>query len=310
MKLFSKLLNIINSVYINKNYNVLLENKEIIESKFVYNDKKNILNWLKKHDIKYKKDKYFFEKENNQFIINSRDDVVLYKRIYSIKKIPVKFGTILGEFYCDNLGLETLENCPHTVQGDFSCSDNNLISLKHGPKFVKKSYVCYNNKLITLKGACENTIDYFNCSKNKLITLEGCPKNILSTLFAQDNPSLESFNIPYASIYGNIYISNSPKISLKGMPKLAGILNFEENTIRSLAQLNECNFEYGFTHRVKNENEKIKELEFLYHIKDDKWELKFFDKNLYNKTVKTAKSKFLLEQKLDVKPIFKQRVKI
>ena len=95
---------------------------------------------------------------------------------YSVKKLPVKFGIVSQLFKLADLGLETLEGCPHTV-GHFDCSRNKLTTLEHGPTMVYGSYQCNENKLENLLGAPEQVSNLFTCNHNPLSSLEGLPQN-------------------------------------------------------------------------------------------------------------------------------------
>ena len=47
-----------------------------------------------------------------------------------LKKLPLKFGKITGNFYCGENEIKNLENSPYHVSGNFICSFNNLTTLK------------------------------------------------------------------------------------------------------------------------------------------------------------------------------------
>jgi hypothetical protein len=72
-------------------------------------------------------------------------------------KLPVKFGKVSGDFWCDYNKLTTLEGCPNYVGDSFVCSANNLTTLEYCPNYVG---------------------GIFNCFGNNLTTLEGCPKYV------------------------------------------------------------------------------------------------------------------------------------
>ena len=65
----------------------------------------------------------------------------------------------MGDFYCYNNKLVSLEGSPQKVGGTFSCSDNQLVSLEGAPQRV---------------GAI------LNCDP---ITLRGCPINLLNKIY-------------------------------------------------------------------------------------------------------------------------------
>lgn len=100
--------------------------------------------------------------------VDVKHSVYLENKRFKDDKLPLKFGSIEGNFYCDNCGLTTLENAPHTVEGIFSCSKNNLTSLKHCPKKIDNGFYCHQNKIFTVDlDDIPNFVGgYFNCYRN------------------------------------------------------------------------------------------------------------------------------------------------
>ena len=62
-----------------------------------------------------------------------------------LKKLPLKFNKVSGNFYCGNNQLTSLEGSPKEVGGFFNCSSNNLTSLEGAPKKVGGDFWCYSN---------------------------------------------------------------------------------------------------------------------------------------------------------------------
>ena len=76
-----------------------------------------------------------------------------------LSRLPVKFGNVcegrqgrIGNFFCNDNNLTTLEGCPKTVDGYFYCHRNKLTSLKGSPERVSGEYYCSNNKLRDFSG--------------------------------------------------------------------------------------------------------------------------------------------------------------
>jgi hypothetical protein len=92
-------------------------------------------------------------------LINT-DNVILIKKV---KKLPVQFGHVDGNFSCSNNQLTSLAGCPNEVGGYFDCSNNQLISLEGAPKSVSGGFYCGNNKLTSLEGAPKEVGGYFYC---------------------------------------------------------------------------------------------------------------------------------------------------
>lgn len=63
-----------------------------------------------------------------------------------LKKIPIKFNKVLGNFHVSYNSLKDLENSPNLVYGDFNCNYNKLTSLKGSPRSIWGDFDCSNNK--------------------------------------------------------------------------------------------------------------------------------------------------------------------
>lgn len=127
------------------------------------NTKEKIVAWLEKHQY----EDYTF---NDDLSVNIAGNVWIgaeqAEKENSEIKLPIKFGSVSGNFICSHCGLTTLEGAPQYVGGYFNCGNNELTSLNGGPKHVETS---------------------FYCSSNNLSSLKGCPKLIGGSLVASDN---------------------------------------------------------------------------------------------------------------------------
>jgi hypothetical protein len=171
---------------------------------------KSIEEWLDGFGIK----KYRYKIKNG--LVNVKGDVNIFYNNEVLKMIPVKFGTVTGDFSCVDLQLTSLENSPVNVGGSFYCSKNKLTSLVDGPKKVgdffdcnenlltslegspKEVYGvfnCNNNKLFSLQGGPLKVISYFSCQKNELITLDGSPEKVGGTFYCDTNPIYEVYKL-------------------------------------------------------------------------------------------------------------------
>jgi len=70
-----------------------------------------------------------------------------------LKRLPLKFRNVSGNFDCSKNRLVSLEGSPEFVGGAFFCNYNNLTSLKGGPKKVYNIFNCSYNNIITFEGA-------------------------------------------------------------------------------------------------------------------------------------------------------------
>lgn len=100
-------------------------------------------------------DKYGIDKRKytvrQDGIIDVDTDVILNN--VGFKKIPFKFGKVLGNFSCTNNDLVDLVGSPNYVGGNFSCSANNISSLLGAPEQVVGNFICkdQDNKQFTEK---------------------------------------------------------------------------------------------------------------------------------------------------------------
>jgi len=60
-------------------------------------------------------------------LVNVDGDVYLHG--WGLTELPLKFGTVTGDFNCGDNTLTSLVGCPNRVGGDFDCDRNNLTSL-------------------------------------------------------------------------------------------------------------------------------------------------------------------------------------
>mgnify|MGYP003552938293 CR=1 FL=1 len=108
----------------------------------------------------------------NNYTINSDGTVDVDGNVnfYSkgLGKLPLKFGKVTGEFYCDENQLTSLEGCPSYVGGNFNCSFNRLISLEGGPKEVGRDFRCSSNQLVSLDGGPTEVDGVFYCDENPI----------------------------------------------------------------------------------------------------------------------------------------------
>ena len=94
--------------------------------------------WLWKHDVQN-------HIINDDLSVDVRGSVFLDKKKLSV--FPIQFGTIDGNFYCQNNELVSLLGSPIKVNGMFICSDNELTSLEFSPERVGSDFRCSNNPI-------------------------------------------------------------------------------------------------------------------------------------------------------------------
>jgi hypothetical protein len=139
--------------------------------------------------------------------IDVNGGVDLWKKIYNMEKLPVKFGKVSGYFSCGN----------------------KLTTLEGGPNYVGSSFDCRRNKLSTLEGCPKYVGGYFNCGgNNKLTTLKGIEKcEIIGNFYCRNNniPPENYIYILTAKIGGDIFTGNA---------QIEDILNTYKNEVKYL----------------------------------------------------------------------------
>jgi hypothetical protein len=111
---------------------------------------------------------------NEYNTVDVNEDVVIKRS--TLKKLPLQFNIVNGNFNCSDSILSTLEGAPKKVSGSFDCSDNMLSSLENGPVKVGDSYYCSDNILENLLGCPEKINGSFHCKSNYLTSLKNGPK--------------------------------------------------------------------------------------------------------------------------------------
>ncbi len=86
--------------------------------------------------------------KNGYFDCSNQDNTILHSDNQSkniIKTLKNSPKIVYGNFYCQNIGLESLEGAPEFVNGEFNCSYNKLTSLEGIPKTVGGDFYIRNN---------------------------------------------------------------------------------------------------------------------------------------------------------------------
>ncbi len=142
--------------------------------------KRQVYHIIKKYNIRIG----LFSIDKSGFI-NVTGDVYITNTV--LKKLPLRFKKVSGNFYCSSNMLVTLKGCPDFVGGIFNCYGNQLKSLEFGPICVGADYFCHENKLESLEGAPKIINGNFNCFINQLETLEYGPEIVFGNYYANNN---------------------------------------------------------------------------------------------------------------------------
>jgi len=143
----------------------------------------------------------------------------------------INFGTIRGDFKCNNNNLSSMEGMPKYIQGSFNCGHNKIKSLMGSPVLIKKedhyskeydvdTFTCYSNKIESFDGLPDLNYYKLDVSDNLIESLEGAPKKLRDFNFGFNLiKSLEGS----PEVTGSYHCSHNKITSLKGAPeKLTG----------------------------------------------------------------------------------------
>jgi hypothetical protein len=209
--------------------------KKFIEDKFIFENFLNIDSICKKYFIK-------------NYTINSDNSVDVDGGVHlssiNLRSIPLKFGKV-GDFYCSDNLLISLEGSPRETTDGFCCDDNKLTSLEGGPNKIGKDFNCSFNKLTSLKGGPEFVSRHFFCTQNRLESLEGSPKSLSGDFYCSFN-QLTSLEGGPTNV-NDFYCNDNQLTSLVGCPeKIGDYFNCDSNKITDFRGVSEF-FEEGFS---------------------------------------------------------------
>jgi len=139
----------------------------------------------------------------------------------SLRKLPLTFGKVNGNFFCHGNKLHNLVGAPHTVTGNFNCSNNQLKSLLGSPKIIGGDFCCHENDLTSLMGCPKYIFGNFNAFLNKLVTLKGAPEVIEGNCVLFEN-RLISLECGPRYVGQSLHITGNLLTNLVGIPKTVG----------------------------------------------------------------------------------------
>lgn len=158
-------------------------------------------------------------------------NLTINAKISSLKNMP---KMVIGNVYCDGIGLKTLKGSPENVLGFFSCNHNYITTLEGCPKTIGDTFDCSFNQLTTLEGGPEHLEGgSFNCSNNQLTTLEGAPESIKASFYCNFNRLTTLAGAP-KHVGGWFDCSSNQLTTLEGAPESVDgrfICTFQENKV-------------------------------------------------------------------------------
>ena len=146
----------------------------------------------------------------------------------------VRFGKVVGSFYCWNNQLTTLVGAPQEVGSDFYCSNNQLSSLEGAPLEVGVSFYCNNNRLTSLEGAPQKVRDFI-CYSNQLTSLEGAPQKVGKRFICYNNQLTSLMGAP-REVGGSFVCGDNP-VSDKTLRSIFGIMETGKGYLESVESL-------------------------------------------------------------------------
>jgi hypothetical protein len=86
----------------------------------------------------------------------------------NLRKLPLKFNKVNGDFNCHWNMLITLEGSPIEINGGFYCNKNKLTSFEYAPKIIRGNFYCNSNNIKTFEYAPSFVKGDFSCSDNPI----------------------------------------------------------------------------------------------------------------------------------------------
>ena len=135
----------------------------------------------------------------------------------NLTRIPIRFRSVTGYFFCFSNHLTTLAGAPAEVGGDFICSHNHLTTLAGAPGHVDGYFSCSYNHLTNLEHAPGRVGGGFRCSHNHLTTLEHAPGHVGGDFICSDNHLTTLEHAP-ARVGRDFFCSDNHLTTLAGAP--------------------------------------------------------------------------------------------
>lgn len=145
-----------------------------------------------------------------------------------LKKLPLKFGNVYGDFLIHSNQLTSLQGCPTYVAGDFNCYSNNLKSLRYGPAEVGGNFLCHENNLTSLKYGPVEVPGNFSCALNHLKSLSCGPIRVNGSYYAFKN-QLVTLEGSLDQVGCSFRIEGNSLTDLVGCPDVGDILSFDND---------------------------------------------------------------------------------
>ena len=103
-----------------------------------YNEYSQVKEWLDEMGI----ENYTI---NDDLTVDVKGNVRIFHQ--SLTEIPIQFGVVDGNFYCDYNNLTSLKGCPRYVTKVYNADHNKINTLKYVPEEIGWSFSIENNPL-------------------------------------------------------------------------------------------------------------------------------------------------------------------
>lgn len=150
-----------------------------------------------------------------------------------LRKLPLRFGKVTGNFHCYLNNLKTLKGSPNKVGGDFNCSGNKLKTLMYAPQEVAGDFFCQENILEKLDGAPQIINGNFNCFLNNLKNLENGPIEVKKSYYAYAN-QLNTLKGSPRFVGKSFFVVDNNLSNLVGCPSFIGDTFSFDRSINSI----------------------------------------------------------------------------
>ncbi len=157
----------------------------------------------------------------------------------NLKRLPLKFKHVYGNFIIHSNKLIDLKGCPQYVAGDFNCYNNELTTLLGCPEEIGGDFCCHENKLINLIGSPDVVNGNYSCFSNHLVSLNGAPAKIKGSCYLHTNEGLSSLIGGPKVVGGSLFICGNSLNDLVGLPTYIGnVLSFDNDVKLNLDNKN------------------------------------------------------------------------
>jgi len=164
----------------------------------------------------------------NNGVVDVDGSVQLFGKRFT--ELPLKFGSVTGNFDCSDISLTTLEGSPHTVGGGFLCYMNKLTSLEHSPVKVGENFDVERNQITSLIGCPKSIGDEFIIEQNNITCLDDLPNHLGGRFHCSVNPIgsiFDNIQLDFLEVFKMYKVIKDNQVNLKRLKYVMGL--FDKN---------------------------------------------------------------------------------